>query len=154
MMRIIPAIIICTIAAVLDIKKGKISDKITYPAIIIGIILNLYLSTGMLKTLLIPTIAFFFGVVMNKIGLWGGGDVKLFTMLVAFLPGFVIQLFLFPLFFIIPASIFKAARNRGSYFDAGEFKREKLTDQKVSLPSGPAFLAGLGLCWFLQFLVI
>ncbi|HNV00946.1 MAG TPA: A24 family peptidase [archaeon] len=63
--------------AITDIKTGYIYDWITYPMIIIGLILSIM--QGQMTNLLIAGIIFVILLIGYKFGKIGGGDVKLFT---------------------------------------------------------------------------
>jgi len=80
------------IAAVTDYKTGYIYDKITYPMIAIGVLLNLIelgkeLSIDkFIELFSVGIIIFVFGYGMYWLGKIGGGDVKLFTGIGLLLP--------------------------------------------------------------------
>jgi archaeal preflagellin peptidase FlaK len=92
--------LIATIIAVLaslyasysDLKRGIIPNKLTFPLIGVGLILegiyaitvgNIWLIIG---TLIITGVIFILGYLFWKMGAWAGGDVKLFTALAALIP--------------------------------------------------------------------
>jgi archaeal preflagellin peptidase FlaK len=85
------AILACLYASYSDLKHGIIPNKLTFPLIGIGIVLNgLYtLQTGnlwiIISCLLITGVIFVLGYLFWKLGAWAGGDVKLFTALAALL---------------------------------------------------------------------
>jgi archaeal preflagellin peptidase FlaK len=86
------AILACIYASYTDLKRGIIANKLTFPLIALGIVLNgIYaFSTGNLMvlvyTLLFTGTIFVLGYIFWKLGAWAGGDVKMFTALAALLP--------------------------------------------------------------------
>jgi Flp pilus assembly protein protease CpaA len=80
------------LAAYTDYKTGYIFDKITYPMIAIGILLNAFelgkdISIEKFFELFsVATIIFFIGYLLYFLGKIGGGDVKLFTAIGLLLP--------------------------------------------------------------------
>lgn len=92
------AIITCLYASYTDLKSGIIPNKLTFPLIGIGIILNgFYAFTAgniwlIVYTLIFTAGIFVLGYILWKLGAWAGGDVKLFTALAALLPFYPIIL--------------------------------------------------------------
>lgn len=86
------AIIACLYASYSDLKRGIIPNKLTFPLIALGIILNgIYaFMIGeiwfIVMCLVITGVIFALGYIFWKMGAWAGGDVKLFTALAALLP--------------------------------------------------------------------
>ncbi len=86
------AILACFYASYSDMKDGIIKNKLTFPLIVIGIVLNgiyaFMIGSPMfiVMTLIYTAIIFVLGYVFWKFGAWAGGDVKLFTALAALLP--------------------------------------------------------------------
>lgn len=86
------AILACFYASYTDITRGIIPNRLTFPLIGLGIVLNglyaffigelWYLILG----LIITGAIFGLGYLFWKMGAWAGGDVKLFTALAALLP--------------------------------------------------------------------
>lgn len=86
------AILACFYASYTDITRGIIPNRLTFPLIGLGIVLNglyaffigelWYLMLG----LIITGAIFGLGYLFWKMGAWAGGDVKLFTALAALLP--------------------------------------------------------------------
>lgn len=86
------AILACLYASYTDITRGIIPNRLTFPLIGLGIVLNglyaffigelWYLMLG----LIITGAIFGLGYLFWKMGAWAGGDVKLFTALAALLP--------------------------------------------------------------------
>ena len=86
------AILASVYASYTDITKGIIPNRLTFPLIGVGMILNgiyailigdlWYLILG----LIITGVIFGLGYIFWKMGAWAGGDVKLFTALAALLP--------------------------------------------------------------------
>lgn len=75
-----------------DIKKGIIPNKLTFPLIGAGLILNgIYAIQNsdlwfFITTVIITAIIFALGYLFWRMGAWAGGDVKLFTALAALIP--------------------------------------------------------------------
>ncbi|WP_144011621.1 A24 family peptidase C-terminal domain-containing protein [Methanobacterium paludis] len=92
------AILACIYASYSDMKNGIIPNKLTFPLIGIGIVLNgIYAFTignplFIVMALIYTAVIFVLGYVFWKFGAWAGGDVKLFTALAALLP-FPVTLF-------------------------------------------------------------
>lgn len=86
------AITACLYASYTDLKSGIIPNKLTFPLIGVGIVLNGFygFATGniwlIISTLIVTALIFVLGYVFWKLGAWAGGDVKLFTALAALLP--------------------------------------------------------------------
>ncbi len=86
------AILACIYASYTDLKNGIIANKLTFPLIGLGIILNginAFLIGNLMflvYTLVFTTTIFVLGYLFWKLGAWAGGDVKLFTALAALLP--------------------------------------------------------------------
>lgn len=86
------AIVACLYASYTDMTRGIIPNKLTFPLIGMGIVLNgvyaflignpWYFMAG----LIITGIIFALGYLFWKLGAWAGGDVKLFTALAALIP--------------------------------------------------------------------
>jgi len=76
------------ISAVTDWKTGYIYDKITYPLILLGILLTLATLNlnFIVNSLIFAGIVFGLGYILYYLGQVGGGDVKLFTALTLLLP--------------------------------------------------------------------
>ncbi len=98
-------------AAVSDFKTGLILDKITYPMLALGIVLNLMeIFLGNFYAFyyfVFAGIVFFIGYVLYFLGKLGGGDVKLFTAIVLLLP--VLGTAEFPLNIFMVNAIFVSA---------------------------------------------
>ena len=71
-------------AAYTDVKTGLIYDRITYPLIAIGLLLNIFEFN--ISTFVIAAAVFAVGYVLYYTGKIGGGDVKLFTGISFVLP--------------------------------------------------------------------
>ena len=82
----------CLAAAYTDAKTGLILDKITYPMIAAGILLNLLEAEWFF--LAFGAAVFAIGYVVYYMGKLGGGDVKLFTAIAFLLPVLQGQVFL------------------------------------------------------------
>jgi archaeal preflagellin peptidase FlaK len=97
---IIIAVIACLYASYSDLKEGVIRNKLTFPLIIIGIILNavyVFTSTASIwlfvECVVVTGLIFVLGYIFWKMGAWAGGDVKLFTGLAALIPFYAIPLY-------------------------------------------------------------
>lgn len=148
-LRFLFVFLVVGIATATDIYKNKIYNYLTYPAVVLGIGLNVYLSLGnstnIALAVVLPAAAFAFGLALNKAGLWGGGDVKLVAALTAFAPAYIFQFIFFPFIFLIPASLVQAAVTGG---------KEAFTEREVHMPSAPFFLMAVLMSLFTTFLVI
>ena len=88
----IVAIVACLYASYSDLKSGIIPNKLTFPLIAIGLVLNGIYAFLMGEVWIIVVCAvvtgiiFALGYLLWKMGAWAGGDVKLFTALAALLP--------------------------------------------------------------------
>jgi preflagellin peptidase FlaK len=86
------AIVACLYASYSDLKSGIIPNKLTFPLIAIGLVLNGIYAILMGEVWIIVVCAvvtgiiFALGYLLWKMGAWAGGDVKLFTALAALLP--------------------------------------------------------------------
>ncbi len=96
---IIIALVACIYASYSDFKDGIIQNKLTFPLIAIGIILNgVYVFTTsniflFIECVIVTGIIFILGYVFWKMGAWAGGDVKLFTGLAALIPFYAIPFY-------------------------------------------------------------
>lgn len=76
-------VICCIIATYTDVKYGLIPNKLTVSAIIVGLVLVTcyYLLTGSFNLFyyLSVVLVFIFSYILWILGVWAGGDVKLFT---------------------------------------------------------------------------
>lgn len=71
---------VVSICAVTDILYGKIYNKITYPVILLGVILAIFSGFMMLKASLVGLlVGFLLYFLVFMMGGFGGGDVKLMT---------------------------------------------------------------------------
>ncbi|CDG65275.1 putative protein MTH_421 [Methanobacterium sp. MB1] len=86
------AIVACLYASYTDLKSGIIPNKLTFPLIAIGLVLNGIYAFLMgeiwiiISCAVITGIIFVLGYLLWKMGAWAGGDVKLFTALAALIP--------------------------------------------------------------------
>ncbi len=72
--------IVIAVCAITDVMYGKIFNRITYPAIMLGLIINLFLGMGSFQSSVIGMlVAFVLFLIVFMIGGLGGGDVKLMT---------------------------------------------------------------------------
>lgn len=85
------AVLACLYASYSDLKRGIIPNKLTFPLIGVGLILNGIYSilTGeywlIIAAAIITLVIYILGYLFWRIGAWAGGDVKLFTALAALL---------------------------------------------------------------------
>ncbi|WP_321421495.1 A24 family peptidase C-terminal domain-containing protein [uncultured Methanobacterium sp.] len=92
LLTIILAVIACIYASYSDLKRGIIPNKLTFPLIGLGLILNGIYAVMLGEIWFIVVCAVVTGVIFTlgylfwKLGAWAGGDVKLFTALAALLP--------------------------------------------------------------------
>ncbi len=100
LISIIIALVACIYASYSDLKEGVIRNKLTFPLIVIGIILNaIYIFTTtsnlwlFIEVVVVTAVIFILGYIFWKIGAWAGGDVKLFTGLAALIPFYAIPLY-------------------------------------------------------------
>lgn len=88
----IVSLVILGVSSYTDLKKGIIPNKITFPAIFIGLALSLAASfysndfSYFYFTLIAVIASFIGGYALYRLGAWAGGDVKLFTAIAAFNP--------------------------------------------------------------------
>jgi len=144
------------IASYTDLKKGIIPNKLTFSAIFIGLLLQLitafyFNAFEYFYFALIATIATFLGgYALYRLGVWAGGDVKLFTAIAAFnpvnygvlrdfiglkqaffssisLPVFPLTLFIYSVFAILP---FGAMLSIKALIERKAFREKILTDLK------------------------
>jgi preflagellin peptidase FlaK len=112
LIAIIIAIVASIYASYSDLRWSIIPNKLTFPLIGLGIILNgiYYITIGnlllLLGTLIVTILIFVFGYIFWKMGAWAGGDVKLFTALAALIPFYpaLLNYHLFNINFPITAS--------------------------------------------------
>ncbi len=114
----------CIAAAYTDAKTGLILDKITYPMILIGIILNLAEANWLFLGIGIGVFAI--GYAVYYAGKVGGGDVKLLTAIAFLLPMFGGSMFLLNALFIaaLLAVTFYAVYFAAKYWRTGINWRE------------------------------
>lgn len=86
------AVVACLYASYTDLKSGIIQNKLTFPLIVIGLVLNGFYAFMVgniwliIYALIFTAGIFVLGYIFWKFGAWAGGDVKLFTALAALLP--------------------------------------------------------------------
>jgi preflagellin peptidase FlaK len=100
LISIIIALAACIYASYSDLTEGVIRNKLTFPLIAIGIILNaIYVFTAtadlflFIKCVIVTAVIFILGYIFWKMGAWAGGDVKLFTALAALIPFYAIPFY-------------------------------------------------------------
>ncbi len=171
------SITLLAVGSYTDFKERIISNKLTYSAVAIGILIHLiesYYSAdySVLGITVIVTIATFIASYgLWKIGVWAGGDVKLFTALAALnpvnlgiirdaiglkysllasisLPVFPLTLFIFSIFSMLPYGVFLSLgtlKKRKDLRDKLIFElKEKLiyTAETIALITGISFILG------------
>ncbi|MBI4814461.1 MAG: prepilin peptidase [Methanobacterium sp.] len=92
LITVIITIVACLYASYSDLKRGIIPNKLTFPLIAIGLILNGIYAFMLgelwiiIVCLVVTGVIFALGYLFWKMGAWAGGDVKLFTALAALIP--------------------------------------------------------------------
>ena len=92
LVQIIVTSLFCCLAAIFDVKKGIISNKLNFSLLIFGLISNLFLSvlSTNIKYILCSIISMFVTYIVTllfwKLKIWGGGDVKLLTAIATVIP--------------------------------------------------------------------
>lgn len=145
------SLLFLAIASYTDLKKRTVSNKITYSMIALGMVISLAFSViqnnySIIYYSIFATAAtFILGYILWKIGVWAGGDVKLFTGVAALNPFnpnilltlgivaiplfkssahpiFPLTLFIFSIFSMMPVAMIMAAK---------ELIKQKTLPQKV-----------------------
>ncbi len=133
------SIVFLGIASYTDIKQRVVPDKLSTAMVFSGLAIHLFFSVAENNFMLIAASAaaaagtFFFGYVLWKMGVWAGGDVKLFTGIAALnpvnpsilshigildkavfgsiaLPVFPLTLFIFSVFTMAPVALLVGAK--------------------------------------------
>ncbi len=92
LIQIIVTLLFSIIAAIYDIKKNIVPNKLNYSLIFFGLFSNLILSiiSNNIKYILASFISMFITYAITymlwKLNIWGGGDVKLFTAIATVIP--------------------------------------------------------------------
>ncbi|MBR4447903.1 prepilin peptidase [Methanobrevibacter sp.] len=92
LIQIIITILFSISAAIFDIRRNIVPDKLTYSLLVFGLISNLILSivSSNIKFILASFISMvvtnFITYMLWKLKMWGGGDVKLFTAIATVIP--------------------------------------------------------------------
>lgn len=92
------SILACFYGSYSDIKRGIIPNKLTFPLIGLGIVLNGIYAYNIgniwyfVGAVIVTAVIFALGYLFWKMGAWAGGDVKLFTALAALIPFYPIFL--------------------------------------------------------------
>ncbi|RAL22178.1 hypothetical protein DL240_10000 [Lujinxingia litoralis] len=82
----VPLLTICLISAVTDFQQRKVFNKVTYPGVIVGLVAHTLafglsgLGGGLLAALTVLVV----GILILPFGWLGGGDIKLFAVIGAF----------------------------------------------------------------------
>ena len=92
LIAIIIAVLACFYGSYSDLKRGIIPNKLTFPLIGVGLVLDGIYAFAVGNILLlvvaavITAVIFALGYLFWRMGAWAGGDVKLFTALAALIP--------------------------------------------------------------------
>ena len=92
LIQIIITIFFCIVAAIYDIKKNFVPEKLTYSLLFFGLVSNLILSLisnnikFILASIISMTITYTITYLLWKLKMWGGGDVMLFTAIATVIP--------------------------------------------------------------------
>lgn len=81
------SIIILSISSYFDLRERRVPNWITYSGTALGILLSLF--AGYWQIVPYVAIVFIVAYALYRVGLWAGGDVKLFTALSALNPPFI-----------------------------------------------------------------
>ena len=112
LIQIIVTLLFTIVAAIYDVKRNFIPDRLNYSLVVFGLISNLILTiiSGnikfMLASIISMVITFIVALLLWQLNLWAGGDVKLFTGIATVIPiGINIEsLNIFPLLSVYPFS--------------------------------------------------
>ena len=112
LIQIIVTLLFTIVAAIYDVKRNFIPDRLNYSLVVFGLISNLILTiiSGNIKFILASIISmvitFIVALLLWQLNLWAGGDVKLFTGIATVIPiGINIEsLNIFPLLSVYPFS--------------------------------------------------
>jgi len=86
------ALLVCFYASYSDIKRGIIPNRLTFPVIGLGLLLNgirAFMESDpwiFIYTAIFTAGIFALGYILWRMGAWAGGDVKLFTAVTALIP--------------------------------------------------------------------
>tara|TARA_Y100000310_G_C20701495_1_gene830397 strand:- start:8675 stop:9484 length:810 start_codon:yes stop_codon:yes gene_type:complete len=146
-LRIAALVIGSVISAYTDAKTGLILDKVTYPMIALGIVLNLIEFDLTLFAVVVPV--FVIGYALYWFGKIGGGDVKLFTAMALLLPYYVGNIFIIHSLFAaaLLSIVFYSVYYVGKYWRKG-ISLEKNKDSIIS-----ALVLGVFFAIYLTYLV-
>lgn len=92
LIQIVITILFCIAAAIYDIKKNFVPEKLTYALLFFGLISNLILSLisnnikFILASIISMIITYAITYLLWKLKMWGGGDVMLFTAIATVIP--------------------------------------------------------------------
>ena len=92
LIQIIISIAFCIIFSIFDVRKGFVPDRFNYLLLSFGIISNLILTilSGNIKFIFFSIISWFLtftiGLMLWKLNVWGGGDVKLLASIASVIP--------------------------------------------------------------------
>jgi len=132
--RIALVLLASVIAAITDIKKGLIYDKLTLPLIVVGILLNIF--DFNIYYFAIPLVVFILFAILYYLGKIGGGDVKLFVAASMLLPFYNNQIFIIPALFFsaLFSVVFLSVYYTIKYFRTGiDLKKNKKNILQASL---------------------
>jgi prepilin peptidase CpaA len=152
------AVGITTAATLMDLRQGKISNKLTYPAAVAGVVLTLLPRSALTFTQSLVGLAFSFAVyyVLHRVAGFGAGDVKLMAALGAIKGATFVVVSSFYILCIGAALglVLLAWRNRlipslkwvfGTIIACvlPGFKRPLLGEDATSMPFAPAIFLGV-----------
>ena len=92
LIQVIITILFCVIFSFYDLKKGFVPDKLNYILLTFGFLSNLILTiyTTNIKFILFSfiswSVTFVVGLMLWRLNVWGGGDVKLLASIASAIP--------------------------------------------------------------------
>ena len=101
LLLLVPLGVVLVVAAVTDWRNRKVYNWLTYPAVIVGLVLHtIVFGVGGLTTgLITAVVVLFVGLLILPLGWLGGGDIKLLIAVGATLgPGALFEVFFYSLF--------------------------------------------------------
>lgn len=89
LLLLVPLLVVLLLAAITDLRERKIYNKLTYPALPIGLIVHTVALgwEGLFAGLTAALIMFVLGLLMMPVGIIKGGDIKLFVVVGGFVGG-------------------------------------------------------------------
>ena len=92
LIQILITILFSILAAIYDVKRNLVPDRLTFSLLFFGLISNLILSIistnvkFILASFISMVVTYFVTYMLWKLKMWGGGDVKLFTAIATVIP--------------------------------------------------------------------